>query len=223
MITKTHGIVLNHIPYGDSSIIARIYTQHHGYQGFIINSVRSKRSKHSMAYFQPFTFLELVIYWKSTRDIQRISEYKSMLNWHTDDIKKQTVLLFLGEVVDKLLRNEHTEHTALFQFLTESLTHFKHSPTIENFHLQFLLQLSHHLGIDISSGAELFENMNRVADRADVENLVNRLLHAQFDSHVEASGELRFQSLEYLMHYFHHHVPGFGEVRSLKVLKQIFR
>jgi len=223
MIAKTQGVVLGHIPYGESSIIAHIYTANHGYQAFIVHSVRSKKSKHSMAYFQPFTFLDLVIYWKSSRDIQRISEYKSQMNWHTDDIKKQTVLLFLGEVVEKLLRNEHTEHPALYSFLRDSLTYFKSAPSIENFHLQFLLQLSHHLGIDISSGAELFENMNKVADRQDVESLINALLAADFADKIHASGDLRFQSLEYLMHYFHHHVPGFGEVKSLKVLKQIFR
>jgi len=223
MIAKTQGIVLGHIPYGETSIITHLYTANYGYQGFMVNSVRSKRSKHSMAYFQPFTFLDLVIYWKSTRDIQRISEYKSRMNWHTDDIKKQTVLLFLGEVVEKLLRNEHTEHPALFTFLTDSLSHFKKAQSIENFHLQFLLQLSHHLGIDISSGSELFENMNKVADREDVEQFINALLAADFGDSVQASGDLRFQSLEYLMHYFHHHVPGFGEVKSLKVLKQIFR
>lgn len=223
MIAKTQGIVLSHIPYGESSIIAHIYTVHHGYQAFLVNAVRSKRSKHSMAYFQPFTLLDLVIYWKPTRDIQRISEFKSVMNWHTDDIKKQTVLLFLGEVVEKLLRNEHTEHPALFSFLKESLAYFKMAPSTENFHIQFLLQLSHHLGIDISSGAELFENMNKVADREDVEQLINALLAADFANKIQASGDLRFQSLEYLTHYFRHHVPGFGEVKSLKVLKQIFR
>ena len=223
MITKTQGIVLNHIPYGESSIIARIYTQQFGYQGFLVNNVRSSKTKHSIAYFQPFTILDLVIYWKNSREIQRISEYKSVVNWHADDIRKQTVLLFLGEVVDKLLRNEHTENPALFSYLNNSLNFFKTTSSIENFHLTFLLQLTPYLGFGISTGEELFENMNQVMQHDEIEHLINELLSSNFSDNVPSSGELRHQSLTCLMDYFGHHVPGFGEVRSLKVLKQIFR
>jgi DNA repair protein RecO (recombination protein O) len=223
MINKTQGIVLNHIPYGESSIIARIYTQHYGYQGFIVNNVRSSRSKQSIAYFQPFTLLDLVVYWKNTRDIQRISEYKSLVNWHADDIRKQAVLLFLGEVLDKLLRNEHTENPSLYSFVNDSIQYFKKANSTENFHLSFLLKLTEHLGITIGSGSDLFENMDQVMRHDEMERLINELLANEYDGEVEASGDLRFQSLGSLMEYFRHHVPGFGEVKSLKVLKQIFR
>lgn len=223
MINKTRGLVLSHIPYGESSIIARLYTEHFGCQSFIVNSVRSKKSRSSMAYFQPLNCLDMVIYWKPTRDIQRIAEYKPQLVWHDADIRKQTVLLFLSEVLDKLLRNEHADNPELFQFLLSALSHFRESEKTENFHLHFLLKLSSYLGIAILSGEELFENMNRVVDRSDIERLVNELLQADFGASIEANGLLRLHSLEYLMHYFHHHVPGFGEVRSLKVLAQIFR
>jgi DNA repair protein RecO (recombination protein O) len=223
MITKTRGIVLNHIPYGETSIIARIYTEQFGYQGFIVNSIRSSKSKHSMAYFQPFTLLDLVVYWKNTREIQRISEYKSIVNWHADDIIKQTVLLFLGEVVDKLLRNEHTDNPALFGYVNDALLQFKQTKSMENFHLLFLLKLTDHLGIAIGSGSDLFENMNQVMRHDEIERLIDNLLNSEFEDIVESSGDLRYQSLSCLMEYFNHHVPGFGEVRSLKVLKQIFR
>ena len=223
MISKTRGIVLNHIPYGETSIIARIFTEHYGYQGFIVNSVRSSKSKHSMAYFQPFTLLELVVYWKNTRELQRISEYKSIVNWHADDIRKQTVLLFLGEVVDKLLRNEHTDNPILFGFVNDAILHFKTSKSIENFHLHFLLKMTSHLGIGLSTGRELFENMDQVMRHEEIEDLIDRLMECELTEIVESSGDLRYQALSCLMEYFNHHVPGFGEVRSLKVLKQIFR
>ena len=73
------------------------------------------------------------------------------------------------------------------------------------------------------SGGELFENMNKVADQQDIEGLINQLLNVSFENKVEANGDLRYRTLEVLIHYFQHHVPGFGEVHSLKVLRQIFR
>lgn len=223
MITKTKGVVLSHLPYGETSIIAKIYTEEFGYQGFIVNSVRSAKSKTGMAYFQPFTCLDLVIYMKSSRDLQRISEFKPIMSWYADEIKKQTILLFLAEVIDKLLRNEHDSQPALFGFLWNGLSFFKTSDDVSNFHLQFLLKLSNHLGLDVLSGHELFTNMNQISDQEEIERLVNSLLDADLGEKVEANGELRMSALEVLVQYFHHHVPGFGQVQSLKVLKQIFR
>ena len=223
MIVKTQGIVLNHIDYGDRSIIVKLYTKEYGYQGFVVNSVRSAKSRQGMAYFQPFTVLDMVIYMKPSRDLHRISEFKPILSWYADDIRRQSVLLFLAEVINKLLRNEHTENKALFNYLLTGLEHFKSSSSIENFHLLFLLKMTSHLGITVLSGGGLFENMNKISDQQDIENIVDQMLEAPFENTIEASGDLRFRTLEVLMHYFQHHVPGFGQIHSLKVLRQIFQ
>ena len=222
MIEKTRGIVLNHIDYSERSIIVKMYTEHYGYQGFVVNSVRSAKSRQGMAYFQPFTVLDMVIYMKPSRDLNRISEFKPLLNWNGNDVKTQSILLFLSEVVNKLLRNEHAENQGLFNYIFDSLQNFK-SSSAENFHLLFLLQITSHLGITILSGAEIFENMNQVVDQQEIENLIDELLEVPSDNNIMASGSLRFRVLEVFMNYFQHHVPGFGEVQSLKVLRQIFR
>jgi len=223
MIVKTQGIVLSHVDYGERSIIVKLYTKDHGYLGFVVNGVRSAKSRQGMAYFQPFTVLDLVIYMKPSRDLHRISEFKPVLSWSGEDIKKLSVLLFLAEVVNKLLRNEHIENSALFGYLIKGIFHYKSSKRTENFHLLFLLQMAPFLGIDVLSGEELFENMNQIADQQDIERLIDQLLDAPLQNTIETSGNLRFRSLEVLTHYFQHHVPGFGQVHSLKVLQQIFR
>jgi len=223
MIVKTQGIVLSHVDFGERSVIVKLYTKDYGYQGFVVNGVRSAKSRQGMAYFQPFTVLDMVMYMKPSRDLHRISEFKSIVSWYAEDIKRQTIILFLAEVVNKLLRNEHTENPSLFNYLMEGIQHYKSSESVENFHLIFLLQMTSYLGITVLSGGELFENMDKVADQQDIENLIDQLLDSSLQNTIEASGDLRFRSLEVLMHYFQHHVPGFGQVHSLKVLQQIFR
>ena len=42
MYSKTKGIVLNSIKYGESSIICRIYTAKLGLQSYLVNGVRKK-------------------------------------------------------------------------------------------------------------------------------------------------------------------------------------
>lgn len=222
MITKTQGVVIGYIPYGESSIIARIYTLHHGYMSFIVNSVRSSRSRQSIAYFQPFTFLDLVIYFNSNRDLHRISEYKPSNSGFSVDIKKQTIMLFLAEILDKILRGEKEQNTSLYTFLKESFIYFKSQPYQPNFHIQFLLKLTPFIGLSILSGSSIYKNMDKVSDHSELESYLESLIHSEYDSMNTVNGETRRNALEVIIQYFQHHIDGFGKVQSLKVLTQIF-
>ena len=73
MITKTRGVVLNYIKYGDTSIICKIYTEQFGLQSYIINGIRNSKSK-NIGLFQPLNILDLVVYYKKTSGLQRIKE-----------------------------------------------------------------------------------------------------------------------------------------------------
>lgn len=223
MIGKTQGIVLGYIPYGETSIITRIYTNKYGYQSFLVNSIRSSRSKQSIAYFQPFTLLDLVIYFNPNRDLQRISEYKAMSSDYAVDIKKQTVLLFLAEVTDKLLRGEEEENQSLFSFIREGILFFKREKYYPNFHIQFLLKLTPYLGLAVISGKSIYQNMNRVSDFEEIEAYLESLITTEYDIENEVNGDVRKQALGAIIQYFQHHIDGFGQVQSLKVLAQIFR
>ena len=75
MITKTRGIVLNYIKYGDTSIICKIYTEQFGLQSYIINGIRKSKSK-NIGLYQPLNILDLVVYHKKTSGLQRIKESK---------------------------------------------------------------------------------------------------------------------------------------------------
>lgn len=223
MIQKSEGIVLGHIAYGDTSIIARIYSREFGYQSFIVNSVRSARSRQGMAFFQPFSVLDMVIYMKPNRDLHRISEFKLIQGNQSTDIQKQTVFLFLAEVLDKLLRSEQTENHELFDFLKDAITAFQKGGLMPNFHIQLLLKITSFLGFMVTDADDLFENMNRVSDYEALEKYISLMISEDFQTQIESSGELRRQALEVLIQYFQHHQDGFGRVHSLKVLSQIFR
>ena len=223
MITKSAGLVLSHLNYGEASIIAKIYTREYGYQGFIVNSVRRYRSKTGIAYFQPFSNLELVIYMKDNRNLQRLSEFK-LTNTPTNiSIEKQTVLLFLSEVIEKLLRNDQTPNFGLFDFLSEAIHTFQKEISMPNFHLQLLLKISQFIGISIENTSELFRNMNRVLHEPELEKFMDQLISVNLTTVVNGSGEIRRQGLEVLIQYFQHHFDGFGKVHSLKVLSDIFK
>ena len=99
MLHKTRGIVLNYIKHRETSIITHIYTELFGRQSYIINGVRSHRSKIKLTLFQPLTILDLEVYYKPVRDLQRIKEVRNhtLLFNIPNDIHKSSIAIFIAE------------------------------------------------------------------------------------------------------------------------------
>ena len=139
MITKTRGIVLNYIKYGDTSIICKIYTEQFGLQSYIINGIRKSKSK-NIGLFQPLNILDLVVYHKKTSGLQRIKESKLDYAYKTLhlDMKKISVCFFLSEFLTKISQNDDNQKDN-FDFMKDSLIVFDRLEiNYSNFHIQFL-------------------------------------------------------------------------------------
>ena len=122
MLHKTRGIVLHYIRYGETSIIAHIYTELFGRQSYIINKVRSKRPSFSLNFFQPLTILDIETYYKPSNDIQRIKELKRHipLDQIYSDITKSSIAIFIAEIIYKTL-HEAESNLSMFNFLSERI------------------------------------------------------------------------------------------------------
>lgn len=103
MLKKTQGIVIHYIKYRESSIIVKIFTRDLGLKSYIVNGVRSAKSKSKMALYQPLSLLDLVVYDKENASLNRISEVK--LNYPFQripfDFHRSGVAMFVGEVLSK--------------------------------------------------------------------------------------------------------------------------
>ena len=228
MIEKTRGIVIKYMKYQESSIITRIFTEDYGLTPFIVNGIRSARSKRSIGYFQPFSILDLVIYMKPGREIQRLSEYKYLIPTHNTqtDVRKGAIVLFLSEILNKLLQHEKGAQEHLFAFLIESITQLDSMPSqIENFHIHFLLKILPYLGLGVDDGDALIRSMEleMVHDDDHLLEFVSSIINSDYSDVVGGSGNLRFKALELILNYYHHHTDSIGEIKSLKVLHQVFQ
>ena len=234
MLVKTRGIVLNYIKFRESSIITKIYTEQLGVQSYIVNSVRKKGSSSRIALFQPFTLLDMVVYSSHKGGLSRISEYRSGHPFSSIpfDIRKSSILLFLSEIVSKTVKEEE-ENQPLFSFLYNAIITFDEMETgYENFHLFFLLQLSHHLGFGPSTGAEVVEQVAFSA-KAQAPGVAPTVLaiqahEAYFDQLLRnpdnpgiPSGKVRRELLAILIRYYQLHVERLGEIKSLAILSEV--
>lgn len=223
MIVKSKGIVLGYMKYGDTSIIARIFTEENGFGSFIVNSIRSQKTKKSIGHFQPFSLLDLVLYVKETRDLQRISEFKSYHPVHHlhHDPTKSAITLFLTEVFSKLLQSEQSPNPQLFGFAEESIKVLDALQSgVANFHLQFLLKIGPFLGFAIDEIDNLFASTDRLAPSSEVYNRMDALMKEPYGANLGMSRASRNEVLDEILNYYEHHAH-IHTPKSLEVLRSI--
>lgn len=230
MLHKTRGIVLNYSKYRETSIIARIYTESFGIQSYIINSVRSQRSKKGLALLQPLTVLDMVVYFKNQKPdgLQRISEYKPALNFTSIpfDVKKSAMALFVTELLTKVLKEED-DRGQVFEFLFQFILNLdQRKQGYESLHLFLMVQLTHYIGFGIHTkkGLENDGLLHKLTTSYDeIYKTLLILNTSDLSADFDIKNLLRRDILNYLVEYYKLHVEGFKELKSLDVLGQIFR
>lgn len=223
MVVKSRGIVLSYIKYGDSSIIARVFTEDFGYGSYIVNSIRSQKSKRSIGYFQPFSILDLVIYRKESRDLQRISEFKNVMPLHNihQDLTKSSITLFLSEVFSKLLHFETSPNPTLYQFAESSIKTFDSlEKGVGNFHLQFLMKLGSYLGYEIEAADSLYSSMNKLPPSSEDHHYLERMISDPYGSTYGLNRTIRNEMMDAVLNFYQHHA-NISKPKSLEVLRSV--
>ena len=220
MTYKTKGIVLNFIKFKESSIICKIYTESFGLQSYIVNGVRSS-NKTKMSLFQPLTILDLVVYNKSSVNIQRLKEMKIDVIYMTNhtDIKKISVCIFLSELLSKILSNEPNQNQK-FNFLYNSfLIYDSLEKNIKNFHLQFLLKLTKFFGFQISDSSQITK---AYLNKKKQNDFVMDCISMDYNSKIHSNYSERNDVLNSLIIYFSQSLGVNIKLKSLQVLKEVF-
>ncbi len=227
MLHKTKGIVINYIPYRETSVIVRIYTEKFGIQSYIENGVRSSKGRNKIALFQPMTLLDMVVYHDEKKDLHRISEMKCLQPLLTVpyEVRKSSISIFINEILSKSLK-EQEENEALFFFLSQALfTLDELTAHVENFHLIFLAKLSFYLGFAPQSAAEILTQFNELGVAIPVEhvhiNLLDDVFASDFTNSLLMPREVRNHILDILIMFYRIHQDEFGELRSLAVLREV--
>ncbi|MBL7111751.1 MAG: DNA repair protein RecO [Bacteroidales bacterium] len=239
MLTKIRGIVLHTIKYKESSVITHIYTDLYGRQSFLIHSVHGRRSKFSPNIFQPFSRIEAEAYYKPERELQKVKEVNSQpYKTIPYDIVKSTQAMFLAEVIYKSVREEEA-NPDLFEYLVHSMEWLDTAEEkYTDFHLIMLIQLTRYLGFfpekNYSEQRCYFDLRNGefIKDPSVHPDMVNKEISRNLNEFLyHTSGSLKDIHLDYsarinltdsLIDYYNLHIPSFGKVQSVAVLRELF-
>jgi DNA repair protein RecO (recombination protein O) len=227
MLHKTKGIVLSYVPYRESSIVVKIYTEKFGIQGYIENGVRSARGKNKIALFQPLTLLELVVYHNDRKDLHRISEIKcpNALQHIPFEIKKTTIAIFINEILTKTLK-EQVENEELFFFLYQAiLTLDSLQHEVENFHLKFLMKLSAFLGFAPQNAHEVKHQFYEAGINLPMEtntlSYLEKLISSGWEDELPMNNNFRSHLLDIFLNFYQLHLEEFKNIKSIAVLADV--
>lgn len=243
MIQKTKGIVLRSVKYGETSLIVTMFTELFGLQSYLINGVRqvSKKGNTKASFFQPAAILEMVAYHNDFNKLQRLREYKwDHLYQHIlSDVRKNAVALFMVELLSKCLKQPEA-NPDLFYFVEDALHHLDEAneAVTGNFPLFFALHLAVFFGfrvsdeyseekhyLDLQEGqftalqpSHQFYLLDREA--AAVSDIL-KIMQPQELEQVFLNQEMRRRITHALEQYYAFHIPEFGSLRTLPVLREV--
>ena len=146
MRSKAELIILNHTKFGENSIVLHTLSEEYGRRGFLVRV--SPRT--AMAMFLPLNILEAEVTENPKSDLWHARNFVSVspLNGIRSDMRKNTMTLFMSEVLYRVVKDQ-TNEDGLAQWLKgQILTLDALESDFVNFHLMFLLGLCAALGFD---------------------------------------------------------------------------
>ena len=243
MTHKTRGIILRTVKYGETSIIAAVYTELFGLQSYIVKGVRqsSKKGFTKANYFQPAAILEMEVYHNELKNLQFIKEYEwGYLYQHIFfNVVKNAAAMYMIELLQHSLKQPEA-NPELFYLIEDSLKQLdKGNETFTaNIPLYFTLHLAGEMGIQLQGE---YSKLTPVLDLKEGYFVASPPSHPYYitDALAETTSKLnsinfyndlenfylnrhvRRELLEAYRQYFMLHIEGFGELKSLNVLQEV--
>ncbi len=240
MLSKTEGVILKSIKYGETSLIQDIYTKEYGLKSYIVGGVRNKK-KSKAGGLQLMAIVELVAYHKkNSTSLSRIKEIKPLVYYKElpFEVLKSSVGMFITEVTRRSLSQDE-QNEELYAFIKDSFLYLdKAEGSIALFPILFLIKLSQQLGFapasnfsETNNSFNLMEGAFGQQDSTSVYSLNPEISQYLYSLLFEDYGisnlfavpkVMRQQLMKELVNFFRIHIDGFGKLNSLSVLQELF-
>lgn len=241
--------MLRNVKYGETSIVATVYTELFGLQAYLLNGVRSsgKKGGSKAVFFQPSAILDMEVYQNEFKQLNRAKEYRFAHIYKTifTDVLKNGVAAYMVELLAKSLQQPEN-NPDLFAFTEDCFVELDGcgDKIMANFPVFFAVQLAGFFGFSPAAGSAVVLNSDSlvfdIADGRFTNNTVFHHLvldrkcalvlsdlmqvrHPRELAEIESNAESRCKILDAMEIYYGLHLPDFGKMKTLPVLKEILR
>jgi DNA repair protein RecO (recombination protein O) len=233
MLSKTQGIVIRTIKYGESSAICNIYTEQFGLLGFHIPGAFKNKGHVKISYLQALNGVDITFHYHKSKNLQKITELSCRFYPDLQDFNRKALYSISCELLQQTIReNEH--NVPLFEYLYQQALPGLNS-AIHYWQLPFMmLKMLHHYGcspnIDSYSGDARLDLQNGIFSKGmpsvkyisdtPVSRTVYEIL-TQGINHLPNDHALRHQTIEDLITYYRLHINENFDLRSREILYQV--
>ncbi|MCK9301957.1 MAG: DNA repair protein RecO [Bacteroidales bacterium] len=239
---KTSAVVLKNISYSETSNIVKLFTDKFGIISCLVKGAKRKNAKIPCTYFNELSILDLIICKNKFSDLYNISEIKfkylyEFVNQYSQDLSKNCIFMFINEILLKCLK-EGTQSEELFLFITDALIKLDKTGAISpEFHIIFLTKLVKYLGFEITGkqySANAIYNISEghftqiIPNHQDyIPSFYAKMIFDALNADVLDrlsdcnSVQIRTNAINYLLKFYHYHIPEIGEIKSVEVLHNI--
>ena len=216
MVHRTQLIILNTTKVGERSLVLHTLSDEWGRRSFIT----SLRKGSGMALFQPMSIVDAEVMENPRSDLWRVRSLSAghPLTGIRTSPEKNAIILFMAEVLYRTVREGANEGDLFVWCERAILTLDSLEGDFANYHLRFLLEFAAALGFSPS-----LEDLMPFAGEYLAQ--LRALLQADFGACmlVPLSGATRTEIARILLKYLGFHTETRIEVRSLRVLQELFR
>lgn len=207
MLVTTDAIVLSLQPHSDKAHVLHAYTRAGGRVNYMVYGLGRKNPR---GLYTPLSLIQITADHPSqVGDGGRLPTLKEACpithnpSSITSDIYKQTICLFIAEILHNVLRHPMVDEP-MYDFLVQSIRELDQTPDPSNFHLQFLVDFAAKLGFAMDSSNPLPFLQERAGERLPL------------------TRKARQEALRALCAYFTEHVETWESPKSLDVLMEVF-
>ena len=240
MSNKSKAIVLHSIKYGETSLIVNCFLYDIGVKSFVVKGVfNSKNKKFSKSYFLPLSIISINYSLKKNKDLGYIIDAKPtkiFTSLHID-LFKSSVIVFISELLNSVLKESPGSNKKLFKYLEYSLIWFDKSTQEVNFHLKVLVDLTKFIGFypNIKEESHKFFDLGlgTSAQLKPIENYIEdpelkifkNLLGTNFEdlNSMKIDNLLRAKMLGLMIDYYSLHLQMFKSPKSTNIFNEVFK
>lgn len=232
MRVSDKAIVLQAIKHGDKKFILKLYTYKNG---LVTAAIALNKNIRASSIF-PLSLINIELVLKQNKEVHQVTETSNyyLLSNISTSFSKLSIAQFLNEILLKAIKESAT-NPHLFEFIESCLIYLNDTEKeFVNLHVYFLIELTKFFGVEpqnnYSANSRYFDcregQFSGISlafplgiDRED------SFLFSEFLKinalKTKLSNKQRHTLLEILLAYYRIHFPGFSNLKSLEVLKEI--
>lgn len=227
-MTSQNGFLLSFIKYGENDAVLHCFTEEEGFQTYFLKGIYSKKNK-KKAFLLPLNKLNFTVNSGRNNGIQTVSKFEIVeVNDIYTDIKANTVIFFIADFLNQVLRNEH-KTPLIFNAIDELINELNQ----QNYrsHLIFLIKILKIQGVAplLGEGNYLDPETGTFSDvgthhffGGENSMLWKLILSSKNPYEIKIPQAMRKNFLDSVLIYYHYHITDFKTPNSLEIIQQIF-